>query len=120
MELRQKTSIAGPLAILDSYYDKYTTKPEDAAWRMELLDKVMVPHMKAENVYPSVFFSIDELDRLSTIETDLFAYVLRLRTEWYQNGKVDQEWDAYLKELDRLGLQEWLQIKQAGYDRNNK
>lgn len=87
---------------------------------MELLDKVMVPHMKAENVYPSVFFSIDELDRLSTIETDLFAYVLRLRTEWYQNGKIDQEWDAYLKELDRLGLQEWLQIKQAGYDRNNK
>lgn len=120
VELRQKTSIAGPLAILDSYYDKYTTKPEDAAWRMELLDRVMVPHMKAENVYPSVFFSIDELDRLSTIETDLFAYVLRMRTEWYQNGKIEQEWDAYLKELDRLGLQEWLQIKQAGYDRNTK
>jgi putative aldouronate transport system substrate-binding protein len=43
-----------------------------------------------------------------------------MRTEWYQNGKIEQEWDAYLKELDRLGLQEWLQIKQAGYDRNTK
>lgn len=81
---------------------------------------VMVPHMKAENTYPKVFFSIEELDRLSTIETDLFPYLERMRTEWYQNGKIDQEWDDYLKELDRLGLQEWLSIKQAGYDRSTK
>ncbi|MNE91329.1 hypothetical protein D3C80_1889300 [compost metagenome] len=57
---------------------------------------------------------------MSAIETDLFAYVLRKRTEWYQNGKVEEEWPAYLKELDRLGLQEWLKIKQTGYDRNAK
>ncbi|CAM3848118.1 MULTISPECIES: ABC transporter substrate-binding protein [Paenibacillus] len=120
VELRQKTSIAGPLAILDEYYGKYTTMPDDAAWRLKLMKDVMVPHMKAENTYPKVFFSIEELDRLSTIETDLFPYLERMRTEWYQNGKIDQEWDDYLKELDRLGLQEWLSIKQAGYDRSTK
>ncbi|WP_339323321.1 ABC transporter substrate-binding protein [Paenibacillus sp. FSL W8-0194] len=120
VELRQKTSIAGPLAILDEYYGKYTTMPDDAAWRLKLLKDVMVPHMKAENTYPNVFFSIEDLDRLSTIQADLFPYVERKRTEWYQNGNIDQEWDAYLKELDRLGLQEWLKIKQAGYDRNAK
>ncbi|MCM3782785.1 ABC transporter substrate-binding protein [Neobacillus mesonae] len=119
VELRQKTSVAGPLAILDSYYGKYTTKPDDAAWRMDILKEKIVPFMKAENVYPSVFFSIEELDQLSTIQADLFPYLERMRTEWYQNGKVESEWDAYLKELDRLGLQEWLEIKQAGYDRNN-
>lgn len=120
VELRQKTSIAGPLAILDEYYGKFTTMPDDAAWRLKLMKDVMVPHMKAENTYPKVFFSIEELDRLSTIEADLFPYLERMRTEWYQNGKVNQEWDAYLKELDRLGLQEWLTIKQTGYDRNMK
>jgi putative aldouronate transport system substrate-binding protein len=46
--------------------------------------------------------------------------VMRKRAEWIQNGKVDKEWDGYIKELDRLGLQEWLKIKQAGYDRNTK
>ncbi|RUT31864.1 extracellular solute-binding protein [Paenibacillus zeisoli] len=120
VELRQKTSIGGPLAILDEYYGKYTTKPDDAAWRMDILKKVMVPHMQAEHNMPKVFHSIDELDRLTTIETDLFAYVLRKRTEWYQNGKVEEEWPDYLKELDRLGLQEWLKIKQSGYDRSTK
>lgn len=117
-ELRGKTSVGGPLAILDSYYGKVTTKPDDAAWRMDILKKTYVPDMKAENIYPKVFFSLEELDRLSAIETDLMPYVLRMRTEWMQNGKVEEEWDGYLKELDRLGLQDWLSIKQAGYDRN--
>ncbi|WP_217592019.1 ABC transporter substrate-binding protein [Cohnella sp. GbtcB17] len=117
-ELRAKTSVGGPLAILDGYYGKYTTKPDDAAWRLDILKKVYVPDMKAQQIYPRVFFSADELDRLSAIEADMMPYVLQKRTEWMQSGKVDKEWDGYLKELDRLGLQEWLQIKQAGYDRN--
>ncbi|MNE81481.1 hypothetical protein D3C80_1781360 [compost metagenome] len=87
---------------------------------MRIVKEVMAPHMQQEQSMPNVFHSIEELDRLTTIETDLFAYVLRMRTEWYQNGKIDAEWDSYLKELDRLGLQEWLQIKQNGYDRATK
>lgn len=118
VEVRQKTSIGGPLAILDEYFGTYTTMPDDAKWRMDLMKKVLVPHMTAENTYPNVFFSIDELDRLSTIEADLFPYMLRKRTEWYQNGKADSEWNEYLQELDRLGLQEWLKIRQDGYDRS--
>lgn len=120
VELREKTSVGGPLAILDSYYGKYTTLPDDAKERMRIVKEIMAPKMKADNVMPSVFNSIEELDRLTTIETDLFAYVLRMRSEWYQNGKIDEQWDAYLKELDRLGLKEWLQIKQSGYDRASK
>ncbi|OKP88240.1 ABC transporter substrate-binding protein [Paenibacillus sp. P32E] len=120
VELREKTSIGGPLAVLDSYYGKYTTMPDDAKGRLDIIKNIMAPKMKAENVMPSVFNSIEELDRLTTIETDLFAYVLRMRTEWYQNGKVDAQWNDYLKELDRLGLQEWLKIKQGGYDRATK
>ncbi|KTD84656.1 ABC transporter substrate-binding protein [Paenibacillus etheri] len=120
VELREKTSVGGPLAILDSYYGKYTTMPDDAKGRMDIIKNIMAPNMKAENVMPSVFHSIQELDRLTTIETDLFAYVLRMRTEWYQNGKVEAQWHEYLKELDRLGLKEWLEIKQGGYDRATK
>ncbi|WP_225228637.1 ABC transporter substrate-binding protein [Bacillus sp. PS06] len=117
-ELRQKTFVAGPLAILDEYYGTVTTKPDDAAWRLDLMKEVMVPDMKAENMYPKVFFSLEELDKLSTIEADLVPYVNRKRAEWITNGKVEEEWADYLVELDRLGLQEWLEIKQTGYDRN--
>lgn len=119
-ELRSKTSVGGPLAILDSYYGTVTTKPDDAAWRLDILKKTYVPDMKVNNIYPRVFFSLEELDKLSMVETALNEYVLRKRTEWIEKGNVDAEWDAYLKELNRLGLEDWLKIKQDGYDRNAK
>ncbi|KGE18308.1 ABC transporter substrate-binding protein [Paenibacillus wynnii] len=117
-ELRSKTSVGGPLAILDTYYGKVTTMPDDAAWRLDILKTTYVPDMKASNIYPRVFFSLEDLDRISAIEADLFPYVLMKRAEWTENGNVEQDWAAYLKELDRLGLQEWLKIKQDGYERN--
>lgn len=84
------------------------------------MKEVMVPHMKAENTYPKVFFSLEELDKLSSIEADLFAYINRKRAEWMTTGKAESEWKEYLAELDRLGLQEWLEIKQKGYDRTQQ
>ena len=118
-ELRQKTNIGGPLAILDEYYGTVTTKPEDAVGRLNLMKEVMSPHMYADNIYPKVFFSLDELKELSSIETDLFAYVHRKRAEWIKTGKAEEEWGEYLAELDRLNFPTWLQIKQDGYDRNS-
>ncbi|MBO0600789.1 extracellular solute-binding protein [Sporosarcina sp. E16_3] len=119
VELRQKTNIGGPLVILDEYYGTVTTKPDDAVGRLNLMKEVMVPHMNADNIYPKVFFSLDELKELSTIEADLFAYVHRKRAEWIKTGKSEEEWEEYLAELDRLKYPTWLQIKQDGYDRNS-
>ncbi|KRG15398.1 ABC transporter substrate-binding protein [Lederbergia galactosidilytica] len=120
VELREKTNVAGPLAVLDEYYGTITTKPEDAAWRLDLLQKNIVPFIKNENYYPHVYLSLDEIDELSKIEADLFEYVNRKRAEWIRNGKIDEEWDDYLKELDRFNLPTWLQIKQDGYERTVK
>lgn len=120
VELRERTSIGGPLAILDTYYDDVTTMPDDAAWRLDLLEEVLVPDMTAENIYPNVFHSLEELDRLSTIEADLYPYIERKRSEWITNGQVEEEWEAHLEELDRLGYQDWIEIKQSGYDQQEE
>lgn len=119
VELREETSIGGPLAILDEYYDDVTTMPDDAAWRLDRLHEVLVPYMNNDNIYPNVFMSLEELDQLSEIEADLFPYVERKKAEWITNGNADAEWEEYLTELDRLGYQEWLELKQTAYDRNN-
>ncbi|MGG1654394.1 ABC transporter substrate-binding protein [Paenibacillus sp. NRS-1780] len=117
VELRQKTSIGGPLAILDEYYGKVTTKPDDAIGRLKLMKERLVPYMKADHNFPKVFFSLEDQKQISTLETDLFAYVNRKRAEWIKTGKVEEEWADYKAELSRLGLDKWLEIKQKGYDR---
>lgn len=119
-ELRQKTEGSGPLAILDSYYGKYTTMPDDAKWRIDLMHKNYLEHITNENNYPKVFLDKESTDRLAKIETDMFDFVSRKRAEWITNGKIDEEWTAYLEELQRVGLDEWVQIKQEGYDNFTK
>jgi putative aldouronate transport system substrate-binding protein len=116
VELREQIALGGPLAILDSYFGEFTTMPDDAAWRLDLLHENLVPYMNADYTYPNVFLQLEELETISKIEADLFPYVERKRSEWIVNGKVNEEWDAHLEEMKRLGLQEWMEIKQNAFD----
>lgn len=90
--------------------------PDDAKWRLDLMHEHYLPYVNNEQNYPKVFLNKEQTDRLSKIEADMWDYIYRKRAEWITNGNIDQEWDDYLAELERVGLDEWLQIKQEGYD----
>lgn len=115
-EIRQKTEVGGPLAILDSYYGKVTTMPDDAKWRLDILKENYVPYMKNESIYPKIFMKEKDLDKIAQIEAEMNDYIARKRAEWITKGGIDKEWESYKKELERYGLTEWLTIKQKYYD----
>lgn len=117
-ELRQKTEAGGPLAILDEYYGTVTTMPDDAKWRLDIFHDNYLEFVNNENNYPRVFLSLEDADRIAQIDADLFPFVNRKRAEWITNGKIDEEWDSYVQELERLGLSEWMTIKQEAYNQN--
>lgn len=115
-ELRQRTEAAGPLAILDEYYGVYTTMPDDAQWRLDLMHEHYFDYIDNENVYPKLFMDAEDAERIAVIESDLLPYTYQKRAEWIIGGVTDQEWDNYLEELERLNLSEYLEIKQKYYD----
>ncbi|MGT2832743.1 ABC transporter substrate-binding protein [Streptococcus halotolerans] len=119
-ELRQKTEVGGPLAILDSYYGDVTTMPDDAKWRLDLLQANYVPYMKNDEIYPKVFMEEKDLDKIAQVEADMMDYVTRKRSEWITNGGIDDEWDSYLKELEKYGLKDYMKLKQKYYDEFKK
>lgn len=116
VEIREKTAIAGPLAILDSYYGKYTTMPDDAKWRLDLMEKDIFPYVKNENNYPRLFLNLEDTKKIADIDADMQDYISRKRDEWITKGTVDKEWQDYLVQLEKLGLKEWMSIKQNNYD----
>lgn len=117
-ELRQKTFIGGPLAILDEYYGTYITMPDDAAWRLKILKDVYVPHMKMDSIYPKVFFSIEDQMELTNIELPMFEYFKSRQAEWiFSGGDIDAQWADYIEELKEIGLDRWLEIKQSYYNK---
>jgi putative aldouronate transport system substrate-binding protein len=64
-----------------------------------------------------VYYTAEESAEMAQLQTDMLQYIERKASEWIMNGNIDAEWDAYIAELDRVGQQEWLQIKQTAYDR---
>lgn len=118
IELREKTSVGGPLAILDKYYDEYVTLPDDAAWRMDIVSNVYVPFMYSDYIYPLVFFDQEDIEELVNLETSIREYALSKQADWIMNGNIDEEWDEYLDQLQKLNLDRYLEILQKYCDEN--
>ena len=111
-----KTNLGGPLAVLDSYYGQYTTMPDDAKLRLDVIQSEFAPAMESDYDYPPIFFDIDTTDRITQIETDLKPYAESQKATWIMNGGAESAWDAYIAKLNEMNLQELLQLKQTGLD----
>ena len=115
-ELRQRTEAGGPLAVLDEYYGVYTTSPDDAQWRLDLMHEHYLDFIENDYTYPQVFMNNEDSARAYQILADLNPYVEQMRAEWIIGGISDEEWDTYLEELERLNLPELMEIYERNYE----
>ena len=114
-DVRVKQMVGGPLAVLNTYYGKYTTCPPDATQRMKDVESYE-GDMKYDNVYPNVFMSEQDAVEATKYETDIKQYVEQKKADWILNGGVDKDWEAYKQKLEDLGLSKYLKIKQKYMD----
>ena len=66
--------------------------------------------------FPMVKYTDEELTQLTSLGTDIYKYVEAQFAHWVVDGGIDEEWDAYLKQLDNMGLQDLLTIQNQAYD----
>ncbi|MCP3793971.1 ABC transporter substrate-binding protein [Paenibacillus sp. CH40] len=117
-EFRQKVApgTGNPGVITFDDFGKVVDMEPRAQKRAEYLEKYYTPYMKKEN-YPSIFFEPDELDKINRIEPELIKYVNTQRGKFIVDGEVDEKWDSYVKTLEKMGLNELMEIYQKGLDR---
>ncbi len=116
VEVREAESVGGPLAILDEYYDKYVTCPDDAQYRLDWIKEYYTPDMNTEFVYPNVFMDREDTETLSNLQADLQKTINAKKSDWIMNGVTDAEWDEYTKSLESYGLEDYLAIYQKYLD----
>lgn len=73
-----------------------------------------------EEIYPAVFYTEEELDKLEVLLVDIDAYVEKQQVKWIMEGGIEEGWDAYLAQLEKLKLPELIEIYQAALDRYNQ
>ena len=116
VEVREAESVNGPLAILDSYYGKYVTLPDDAAYRLNWIKDIYTPDMNTEYVYPNVFMNADDNKECSNLSADLTKRINTAKSDWVMNGFTDADWDAFQNDLKAYGLDKYLEIHQKYLD----
>lgn len=116
VEIRENQSVNGPLAVLNEYYGTWVTMPDDAKWRLDNMHETYLEDMNSQYVYPNVFMSIEDTNKVSQYDTDIKKYAEQMKASWILNGGIDEEWDAYLKKMEDYGLEDYLSIKQKYFD----
>lgn len=62
--------------------------------------------MNSKYVYPNVFMSIEDTNKVSQYDTDIKKYAEQKKADWILNGGIEKEWDSYLDkgEIRTVGL----------------
>lgn len=100
----------GPWSV---FTDAYASGQSDLA-------KESMPRMTEALVegFPNLQATLDEQDVLDMYLGDMDSYVKQTLTAFIMGEKdVETEWDNYVKQVNKLGLPEILEVKQAQYDR---
>lgn len=116
VEVREAESVGGPLAILDEYYGKYVTCPDDAQYRLDWIKEYYTPDMNMEFVYPNVFMDREDTEELSNLQADIEKLINAKKSDWIMNGFTDADWDEYTASLKSYGLDDYLAIYQKYLD----
>ena len=66
---------------------------------------------------PSVFFTEEEIDEISILQTDIDSYVLQKYASWIVDGGVDNDWSAFQAKLKTMGVDKYIAIYQTALDR---
>ncbi|MCI9552404.1 MAG: extracellular solute-binding protein [Acutalibacter sp.] len=81
----------------------------------EAWDAVM-PYYQVEGL-ASFSYTTEEQDRLNALSADIVTYVDEMKVQFITGKQSFDQWDSYVKNIENMGLEEYVQIQQAAYER---
>ncbi len=84
----------------------------------ETRDKLAPYRPDIAMILPPIQFTTEEAELVTDIETTIDRFVLQATAEFIVGSRdVETEWDRYIHDLNRMGLDELMRIYQVAYDR---
>ncbi len=69
----------------------------------------------ARDTFPVVAYTADQLDQMGFLSPDIINYVNQQYAHWVTEGGIDEEWDAYIAQLEKMGVQDLINIHLDAY-----
>jgi putative aldouronate transport system substrate-binding protein len=108
----------GPMYISDDLKLELGTDMQSVGKQTEPFMPALDAVDKENDVLPSMFikYSKEDNSKLSLNNTNLMTLALSKYSQWITKGGIEKEWDAYVKQAEKTGLPENLEIMQKYYD----
>lgn len=108
----------GPKYMNPEFYDKVSLPTNQGDGIKLEEDEINGKYVNSDKSvpFPIVKYTDEELSKLVSIGTDIYKYVEAQFAHWVVDGGIDEEWDAYLQQLDAMGLQELIEIQNTAYN----
>jgi putative aldouronate transport system substrate-binding protein len=90
--------------------------PSDEPNYKLLHDQVYAPYMTEQYNYPALNLSVDDQEEINFLINDMSYLVTRTFSNWVVEGGIDEGWDEFIAEMERVGLPRYLAIYQRAYD----
>lgn len=97
--------------------EKYFQGAEGSEASLENAEKAEPLTLKQEEIWPNFNFTVDESSELSALSTDINTYVTEMTANFITGKKSIDEWDNYVKTLEKMGLDRFMEINEAAYKR---
>lgn len=114
--IRDKGTVIGRAQLMETTTDEQRVKLEN-----ELLtwDSIMEAQAMADGEYYDYApLTIEETESVADIQSAMKSYVTECTSAFLSGSKdIDAEWDAYLAELEKIGIDTLLETYQTAYDR---
>ena len=64
-------------------------------------------------------YSLQDMDRLAALEGDIKSYIDQMQAQFIRKASF-ADWDKYVSEIKKMGLEEYMEIYNIGYENYKK
>lgn len=102
-----------------SVMEKYVAEKASSVAKTKACE-VYRPHLSKWPYNYAFKFSAEELEELTLLQTEITQHVIQTHSRWMSQGGIDKEWDAYVAQLNNLGLQRYIELYKKAFERVEK
>lgn len=79
----------------------------------------MAPYTPKE-LWSKFSYFPQEVERMAELENDILTYITQMNAQFIMGTTTFDQWDDYVKQIEKMGLEEYMKIYQTAYDRYSK
>jgi putative aldouronate transport system substrate-binding protein len=100
-----------PVMVTDDYFTGSENAPTDKE-AAEMIEPYLI-----DEIWPSFTYTAEENSQNTILETDIAKYVSEMQAAFITGEKDFSEWDDYVGQLEKMNLDEYMEIQGAAFKR---